>query len=143
MGVNSLGYVALNVTKLSEWQNLLEHVFGLEPRGRAGSSALDYRMDGYHHRLSLYPSASDNVAALGWEVESMAKLEVLVETLRARQIEVAPGSASLCADRKVKVLYSFVEPMIGVPTEIYYGPLVSNTAFSPRRGISGYKTGGG
>lgn len=31
--------------------------------------------------------------------------------------------------------------MIGCPTEIYYGPLVSNTAFAPRRGISGYKTG--
>lgn len=141
MGVNSLGYIALNVTKLPEWRDLLEHVFGLEPRARDGSSTLDYRMDGYHHRLSLNPAGSDGIAAIGWEVESIARLDALAEALRARQIELVAGSAAQCAERKVKALYGFVEPMIGVQTEIYYGPLVSNTAFSPRRGISGYKTG--
>ena len=141
MGVNSLGYIALNVTKLPEWRDLLEHVFGLEPRARDGSPTLDYRMDGYHHRLSLNPAGSDGIAAIGWEVESIARLDALAETLRARQIELVAGSAAQCAERKVKAFYSFVEPMIGVQTEIYYGPLVSNTAFSPRRGISGYKTG--
>lgn len=142
MGVNSLGYVALNVTKMADWQKLLENVFGLEPRPRENSGSLDYRMDRYHHRLTLNPAAEDGLSALGWELESMAALEALVETLRARQIEVTPGNKALCAERKVKAIYKFHEPMIGVPTEIYYGPLVSNTAFSPRRGISGYKTGG-
>ena len=142
MGVNSLGYIALNVTKLPEWRDLLEHVFGLEPRARDGSPTLDYRMDGYHHRLSLNPAGSDGIAAIGWEVESIARLDALADSLRARQIELVAGSAAQCAERKVKSLFSFVEPMIGVQTEIYYGPLVSNTAFSPRRGISGYKTGG-
>ncbi len=141
MGVNSLGYIALNVTKLPEWRDLLEHVFGLEPRARDGSPTLDYRMDGYHHRLSLNPAGSDGIAAIGWEVESIARLDALADSLRARQIELVAGTAARCAERKVKALYSFVEPMIGVQTEIYYGPLVSNTAFSPRRGISGYKTG--
>ena len=141
MGVNSLGYIALNVTKLPEWRDLLEHVFGLEPRERDGSPTLDYRMDGYHHRLSLNPAGSDGIAAIGWEVESIARLDALADSLRARQIELVAGSAAQCAERKVKSLFSFVEPMIGVQTEIYYGPLVSNTAFSPRRGISGYKTG--
>lgn len=139
MGVSSLGYVALNVADLGAWRDLLEQVFGLEPRERVG--AVDYRMDGYHHRFSLYPGTQEGVAALGWEMESIATLDALAETLRSLQVEVTPGSAELCAERKVKRLYSFTCPQIGVASEIYYGPLVSNTAFSPRRGINGYKTG--
>ena len=63
MGVDSLGYVALNVSKIDEWRSLLEKVFGLEPRPREG--AIDYRIDGYHHRFTLYPSDSDSVATIG------------------------------------------------------------------------------
>jgi 2,3-dihydroxybiphenyl 1,2-dioxygenase len=141
MSVDSLGYVALNVAKLNDWQALLETVFGMQPRAREGSDAIDYRLDDYHHRFSLYPAASDGVAAVGWEVASTSKLEKLVQSLRDRQIDVAAGSGVLCAERKVKQLYSFTCPMIGVQTEVYYGPLVSHTPFVPSRGIAGYKTG--
>jgi catechol 2,3-dioxygenase-like lactoylglutathione lyase family enzyme len=55
--------------------------------------------------------------------------------------DVAPGTAEQCDASKVKKLYRYTCPMIGCPTEIYYGPLVSHTSFTPRRGISGYKTG--
>jgi 2,3-dihydroxybiphenyl 1,2-dioxygenase len=142
MGANSLGYVALNVTKMAEWQELLEHVFGLEPRRRAGSPSIDYRMDSYHHRLTLNPSDSDVIAALGWEVENIAKLHALADSLRKRKIEVTAGNAQQCADRKVQALYTFHEPMIGVASEIFFGPLISNDTFTPRRGTSGYKADG-
>ncbi len=141
MGVDSLGYVALNVTKMDAWRQLLERVYGMEPRPRKEGSALDYRMDSYHHRFTLYPSQSDGVAAIGWEVGSIDRLEELVETLRGRQVEVTAGSAELCAERKVRQLYTFTCPMIGSRSEIYYGPLISNTAFTPSRGIAGFKTG--
>ena len=131
MGVDSLGYVALNVSKIGDWSVLLEQVFGMEPRPREG--AIDYRLDSYHHRFSLYPSDHDSVAAVGWEVGSTAKLEATVAALRSRQIEVTPGSPELCAERKVKQLYSFTCPMIGNRNELYYGPLTTNTAFAPRR----------
>jgi hypothetical protein len=32
MGVDSLGYVGFNVTKMAEWRTLLEQVFGMEAR---------------------------------------------------------------------------------------------------------------
>jgi 2,3-dihydroxybiphenyl 1,2-dioxygenase len=141
MGVNSLGYVALNVSDLAAWRRLLEQVFGLQPRPREGFDAIDYRMDGYHHRFTLYPAASDSLAVVGWELESIERLDALVAELRARQVEVTPGSPELCAERKVKRLFSYVCPVIGTQNELYYGPLVSNTAFAPSRGINGYKTG--
>ncbi len=141
MGVDSLGYVGLNVSKPTEWANLLEGVFGMEARPREGSNAIDYRLDDHHHRFTLYPSKEDSVAVVGWEVTAEAKLEELVAELRGRQIEVIAGSQALCEERKVRKLYSFTCPMVGSNNEIYYGPLVSNTLFNPRRGISGYKTG--
>lgn len=139
MGVDSLGYVVLNVSGLADWRVLLEKVFGMEPRPRG--SAFDYRMDGYHHRLTLYPAVTDSVAAIGWEVGSIDKLERTVAGLRERQIEVVAESEALRMERKVKRLYSFTCPMIGNRQELYYGPLISNTMFAPSRGISGYKTG--
>ncbi|MGE3690038.1 MAG: VOC family protein [Novosphingobium sp.] len=141
MGVDSLGYVVLDVSNLDAWRQLMERVFGMEPRPGGPDGAIDYRMDSYHHRFTLCPSGSDGVAAVGWEVGSTEQLEALVQTLRDRQIEVTPGSAELCARRKVRQLYTFTCPIIGNHNEIYYGPLVSNSAFSPSRGISGYKTG--
>jgi 2,3-dihydroxybiphenyl 1,2-dioxygenase len=142
MGVSSLGYMGLEVSNLPKWREVLEDVFGLEPRPRSGSEAIDYRMDARHHRLSVQPAGQDRVSVIGWEVETMEGLHALAENLRAQQISVTPGGAALCAERKVKALYTFHEPWIDKPSEIYYGPLVSNTAFAPSRGISGYKTGG-
>lgn len=139
MGVDSLGYVALNVSKLDEWRALFEKVFGMEPRERDG--AIDYRIDEYHHRFTLYPNASDSVETIGWEVGTEAKLEATVAALRDRGVHVAEDDASMREQRKVKKLYSFTCPMIGNRQELYYGPLASNTAFSPSRGIAGYKTG--
>jgi 2,3-dihydroxybiphenyl 1,2-dioxygenase len=143
MGVNSLGYVALDVTNLDAWLDLVTNVFGLEVRRRDASPAIDLRMDEHHHRLTLAPADRDAVTAIGWEVESSPRLAALVETLRGHQIEVTKASAADCADRKVKALYRFTDPFIGVPTELYFGPAASNTPFAPSRSISGYHTGPG
>lgn len=141
MSVDSLGYVAFNVAKPGEWVDLLEHVFGLEPRKQGDAPATYYRLDEYHHRITLYPAAEDSVAAIGWEVGSIERLDALAETLRGYGVAVEPGSDALCAERKVKQLYTYICPVIGCPTEIFYGALVSNTPFSPRRGLKGFKTG--
>ncbi len=139
MGVDSLGYVVFQVSKIAQWRALLERVFGMEPRPRDG--AIDYRIDSYHHRLTLIPAETDAVAAIGWEVATVAKLEATVAALRERHVVVTAEPAELCAERKVRQLYSFTCPMIGNRQELYFGPLVSHTAFTPSRGISGYKTG--
>ena len=141
MGVDSLGYLALNVSKPDDWRNLFEQVFGMEARPRPDGGAIDYRLDHHHHRFTLYPSQEDSLAAIGWEVTDERRLDALAQTLRDRQIEVAPGSAELCAERKVRKLYSYICPMLGAKSEIFYGPLVPNTSFAPSRGIAGYKTG--
>ena len=141
MGVDSLGYLALNVSKPDDWRNMLEQVFGMEPIPRAGTDCIDYRLDSHHHRFTLYSSHEDSIAALGWEVTSEARLDELAQALRDRQVDVTLGSEELRAERRVRKLYTYTCPMVGAKSEIFYGPLVPNTAFAPRRGISGYKTG--
>ncbi|WP_353226719.1 VOC family protein [Novosphingobium sp.] len=139
MGVDSLGYIALTTTKMDEWRTLLERVFGMEPRMRDG--AIDYRIDGYHHRITLTPDTTDSVEVIGWELGSSEALATLVKILQDRGVAVTMEGADLRARRKVKELCSFTCPMIGNRQELYYGPLISNTPFAPSRGISGYKTG--
>ncbi|MCX7863920.1 MAG: VOC family protein [Novosphingobium sp.] len=139
MGVDSLGYVVLRVSQIDAWRRLLEQVFGMEPRERG--AVIDYRLDSYHHRFTLHPAEHDSVEAIGWEISSSAGLEATVAALRARGVEVRAEPAELCAERKVRQLYSFTCPVIGNRQELFHGPLVSNTSFSPSRGISGYKTG--
>lgn len=141
MAVYSLGYVGFNVTSVDEWAKILENVFGLEPKRRDGSDAIYYRLDEYHHRITLYPAVEDSVAVVGWEVASLEGLDALADALRQRGVVVAAGGEDLCDERKVERLFRYTCPMIGCPTEIYYGPLTPNTPFAPRSGRSGFKTG--
>ncbi len=143
MGVNSLGYVALDVVKLDAWLVLATKVFGLQVVPRPGSDAVDLRMDDRHHRLSLTPAGHDGIAAIGWEIDSAEGLEALAGTLRQHGLDLVAGTAAACAERQVERLYRFTEPMIGVATEIYHGALVPGTPFQPSREISGYNSGPG
>jgi len=141
MAVSNLGYLAFNVSNLERWQVLLEEVLGLEPVPSLSSDRLDFRMDAHHHRISLYRSTKDSVVALGWEVKTLVGLEALARRLTDLGIPAEPGNAAICAERKVKALFSYTDPYLQQRCEIFYGPLVTNTAFAPRNGMSGFKTG--
>ena len=138
-GVQSLAYVALDVSRPADWSRLLEQVFGAEPIARAG--AIDYRIDGYHHRLTLSPSDADRVTAVGWEVADRSELDALVRTLEARGITVNAAPAALCEARAMLALYTFFDPMIGVPTELARGPRMTDAPYRPSRSVTGFKTG--
>ena len=138
MGVGSLGYIVLDVSRPAAWLDLLTGVFGLEIRRQTDDGRIDLRMDEYDRRLSLQPGTADGIAALGWEVASQGELDGLAQTLRARGIEVAAGSPEHCATRGVAALYRFTEPMIGVATEIVCGPARADTPLAPARPIAGY-----
>ncbi|MDF0546151.1 VOC family protein [Sphingobium sp. H39-3-25] len=139
MAISNLGYLAFNVSNPERWRVLLEDVFGLELVPQS-SEALDFRMDAHHHRLSLYAAPTDSLRAMGWEVKSLTALDALAKRLTDLGIRTEAGSAALCSERKVKALYSYTDPHLKANCEIFYGPLVSNTPFSPRYGMSGFKT---
>ena len=140
MTVGSLGYVALNVVDLAAWEDMATRVLGTEII-HDGANGAHLRFDEYHHRMTLTRASEDSIAAVGWEVQSPEALEKTAEALTKAGRTLTRGTAAECAARKVRGLYKFHEDLIGVPTEIYFGPLVPNTPMKPSRAISGYTMG--
>src|SRR5579871_2741315 len=138
--VSGLGYVALDVADMPAWLDFAQSVFGMQPL-RSDDGAVDLRIDDQHHRFTLYPAGKHAVRAVGWELADEQALAALVADLRARGIDVAPGSAALAAERHVGQLYSFVEPNLNLRTELFVAP-EKGAQFTPSREISGYNTGG-
>jgi biphenyl-2,3-diol 1,2-dioxygenase len=98
-------------------------------------------MDEYHHRFIVSGGGDDDLAFAGWEVPNQPSLVELAAQLRAAGIEVRTGNAEEAALRGVAELIKFNDPS-GVPTEAYYGPLISfEKPFRSPRSISGFDTG--
>ena len=141
MSVSALGYVALNVSDMDGWLDLVTSVFGMQVLPRQDSEAVDLRIDDHHHRFSLYPSKEDSVAAIGWEVSSADDLDDLVKKLTAYGIEVTAASSAQCDERKVRNMVRFIDPTCDMQVELFYSPQIEEIPFCPSKAISGYNTG--
>jgi 2,3-dihydroxybiphenyl 1,2-dioxygenase len=140
MGVNALAYVTFDVADPAYWRSLYTRVFGMQLIDR-DDGVIDVRCDGMHHRITLYPTGTDALRTVGWQVRDAETLDDLVATLRAHGHDVTEGSAELCAERRVHRLYRFREPFLDVETELILGQHSDRYAFVPTRGIAGYRTG--
>jgi 2,3-dihydroxybiphenyl 1,2-dioxygenase len=140
MSVASLGYVTLDVADMPAWLEFVQRIFGLEAKPR-GDGVVDLKMDEYHHRFTLYPAAANRLRSLGWEMASPESLAAMVERLTALGLEVSEGDAALKAERRVRELWRFHEPHLGLETELFYAPSACNVPLKSARPISGYNTG--
>jgi 2,3-dihydroxybiphenyl 1,2-dioxygenase len=139
-GVTRLGYIGLNVLDIEAWKPILIDVLGFEPRPRLPGEPLQLRMDGRHHRFTLYPSSSNGVAYVGWEVDSREAFRALHETLVNNGLDVDDGTAEQKAERCVLELMRFPDPD-GTMQEVFYGGLEDSRPFAPSVPMSGYVTG--
>ena len=141
MSICGLGYVAVNVSDMDAWLDLMTSVFGVELLAREGGSAVDVRLDEWHHRMTLYKAEEDGIAAIGWELANEKDLDAMAAALRNYGVEVRPASQQLLDQRKVTGLYQFMDPASNMPSEIFYGAQHEMLPFRPALGISGYNTG--
>jgi 2,3-dihydroxybiphenyl 1,2-dioxygenase len=140
MGVNALAYVTFDMADPAYWRNLYTRVLGMQLIERA-DGVIDVRCDEMHHRITLYPTGTDALRTVGWQLPNAEALDDLVARLRARGLDVTEGSAELCAERRVYRLYRFREPFLDVETELVLGQHSDRYAFVATRGIAGYRTG--
>lgn len=142
MGISALGYVALNVSDMDGWLDMVGDVFGMErlPRND-GSGAVDLRIDDHQQRFSLYPSAEDSIAAIGWEVASPPDLEGILHKLTDYGVAVTRATPAQCQERKVSSMVKFVDPTCGINIEVFYSPQLAKFPFCPSKAITGYNTG--
>ena len=77
MKVSKLAYVGAHASDMDSWRKYGPEVLGME-LGRESSDNLIYlRADERHHRLSIHPGESDDIAYIGWEVANHEALEVV------------------------------------------------------------------
>ncbi|MCS6926791.1 MAG: biphenyl-2,3-diol 1,2-dioxygenase [Candidatus Binatia bacterium] len=139
--VTQLGYLGLSVSNVDEWERFAESILGLQSNGRDGDGSLFLRMDEYHHRFALHPTGKDDLAYIGWEVATEEALQEMAAQLTAAGVAVQHGTREEADARRVAGLIKFTDPS-GIPSEIFYGPLVLfDRPFHSPRPISGFKTG--
>lgn len=139
--VTQLGYLGLSVRDLNQWELFAAQVLGLQPNGREPDGSLFLRMDEYHHRFIVHPTGKDDLAYIGWEVATEEALEAMAEQLRQAGVSVTAATAEEAEARRVAGMIKFADPS-GIPSEIFYGPLVIfDKPFQSPRAIAGFKTG--
>jgi biphenyl-2,3-diol 1,2-dioxygenase len=139
--ITQLGYLGLSVSDTAQWEEFAATVLGLQPNGREPDGSLFLRMDEYHHRFILHPTGKNDLAYIGWEVATEGAMNEVAEQIRQAGLTVSPGTSEEADARRVAGLIKFADPS-GIPSEVFYGPLVmyDQPFHSPRR-ISGFKTG--
>ena len=139
--VTQLGYLGIGVSALPRWKDFSANVLGLAENGSEADGSVFLKMDENHHRFTLHPDGKDDVAYVGWETSDEASLEEIASRLESQGVEVRQASAAEARERRVVSLVKLMDPS-GVPTEVYYGPLMEfERPFHSPRAISGFETG--
>jgi extradiol dioxygenase len=138
--VTQLGYLGLGVSDLGAWKTHATDVLGFEITDDSERDTLYLRMDQHHHRVAVHADGSDDLGYIGWEVKDQAAMQTLAARLEDAGFKVTPGSREDADERRVLDLLRLEDPS-GIPTEIYYGPLIEQRAFQPTRPVSGFRTG--
>ena len=139
MPISSLSYIGVNSDKIEDWSEFSQKCLGMQQVDRA-KGALSFRMDDHKQRLAITGDTGDNMAFMGWEVETKNDIEFYANKLEKNDIEVIYADKNLCDKRFVEELIFFYDPQ-GNRIEIVYNPMKDEEPFVPGRPISGFKTG--
>jgi len=138
--VKQTGYLVFEVSDLAAWEQFGTEILGLEVVDRRGDAGFSLRMDGYQQRFFIEHGPADDLAAIGWEVESPAALEELARRLKDAGHQVTQGTPEQAARRNVEALIRVDDPA-GNPNEIFYGPKMADQPFVSEVVRSGFVAG--
>lgn len=136
-GKVQLGYVLVDSLRLTDWRRFAAEGLGLGIAD-AASDALALRIDDHARRLIVRKAESEDVFALGWQVESADALEQILSRLRARQVAVEEIGAEQAALRGVERVWRFLGPK-RQGFELFLNPVIDPTP--PKISGSGFVTG--
>jgi len=139
MLIQSFGYMGVGAADLAGWTDFATNWLGMQMIER-GNTARAFRMDDRQQRLVIDRSLAEGERYFGFEVADAAALAALGARLEEAGVAVRAEPRALADQRFVAELISFADPA-GNRLEAFYGPLLADTAFSPGRSISGFRTG--
>ena len=139
MPLRALGYAGFGSAALDDWRQFGTGLVGLQAVERS-PSLLAFRMDDHKQRIVIDRTMPEGTRFFGWEVADAAALDLLAARLEQAGVEVTAEPRTLADTRHVRGLISFHDPA-GNRLEVFYGPEIDETPFSPGRSISGFRTG--
>jgi len=135
-----LGYLVFEVTDLPAWEKFATEILGLTVSRRLDDGSLALRMDDHEQRFLVVPGPADDLAALGWELPDAAAVDGVAKKLESAGHRVTPGTADEAARRRVTGLVKY-EDAGGIPSELFYGPVIAKEPFRSAVVRSGFVTG--
>jgi len=143
MTIQSLGYIGVNSTDLSQWEAYGTQVLGMQDvtaqHSKDGNSLL-LKMDERPFRMIIEKSDVDGFDFCGWEATSQKNMAGTVASLNAAGVNVTSASPELTQQRCVTELVRFSDPA-GNQHELYWGPVSNSKRMVSPVGVSGFVTG--
>lgn len=135
-----LSYLVLEARDLARWRRFAGEFLGLPEPVVNGDGSIGYRIDDQAQRLVLAQGPADDVAALGWEADSVGVADAICARAAAAGATPALGTAAEAAARRVAELRRFTDPQ-GVVNEIVLAPARADTPFRSTGFPAGFLTG--
>src|SRR5690242_3146153 len=89
MAVARLGALEFNATDIPTWRRILVDHLGMEERPRrSDADPVLIRFDDLEYRIALYPSDTDSVRRIVWDVDTPDELRDLAARVRDYGIDV-------------------------------------------------------
>lgn len=120
--IQSLGYLGLSVSDTGAWKRFATRILGLDVSLETDAGLAYLRSDEYHHRFILHPTGQDDLAYIGWETRDDVRMAELGDRLISNGYKVSAGTAAEARERGV-LEFIWLEDLLGVRHEIFYGPL--------------------
>jgi len=140
--ISNLGYLVFGANDLDKWEEFAVGIAGMQVGKRDAGRSLALRMDEYEQRILIERDSQDDLLAAGWLFDTEADLDIYVQELRNKGVNVTAGSADLVTSRRVEKLFHCEDPN-GYRHEFAFGPVFAPLA-SPFRSsvlVSGFETG--
>ncbi|MEZ5569307.1 MAG: VOC family protein [Halioglobus sp.] len=138
-GAVRLGYLVVGSRRLDEWKRFATQAMGLHLADES-QDGLAFRMDAHARRLIIDHDASEDVLAVGWQLDDEAALAVVLGRLDARGVGVECIEGERAARRGVASLHRFTGPK-GLLIELFTTPLMDSSPLDML--CSGFVTGAG
>ena len=118
--VRSMGYARVASTDLEAWQKFGSKVLGLAEGRGPNPDHLYFRIDEVSARLVVFPSDTDELSCIGWELADHPALQEAREHLQKAGVDFEEGTTEELAERRVQELVRFRDPFDNV-FELFHG----------------------
>ncbi len=134
-----LGYLVVETNRFADWHRFGADAVGLHVDALSRDS-MRFRIDEHECRFLLQRGPAEDVAAVGWQVDSHESFDEIVARVMSHGVPVSQGTEEQAALRGVERLLRFAGPK-GITQEIF---TKANVPSEPLRMVSsGFVTGAG